>query len=87
MLFYFSWFELVLFCLLLCNQGLNSGPLLLQFFSGVDIQGSPGVTTLFVNNEKRDNKQCLLDTPRRVTVTKKSEKNLHIYKSHGIIKN
>ena len=46
-------------------------------------------------NEKRDNKQCLLDTPRRVRVTnkrlisehKKSEKNLHTYKSHGIIKN
>ena len=46
-------------------------------------------------NEKRDNKQCLLDTPRRVTVNnkrliskcKKSEKNMHIYKSHGIIKN
>ena len=51
--------------------------------------------TLTETNEKRDNKQCLLDTPRRVTVTnnrliskhKKSEKNLHIYKSHGIIKN
>ena len=47
------------------------------------------------NNEKRDNKQCLLDTPRRVTVNnkrliskhKKSEKNMHKYKSHGVIKN
>ena len=46
-------------------------------------------------NEKRDNKQCLLDTPSRVTVNnkrliskcKKSEKKMHIYKSHGIIKN
>ena len=47
------------------------------------------------DNEKRDNKQCLLDTPRRVTVNnkrliskfKKSEKNMNIYKCHGIIKN
>ena len=32
-------------------------------------------------NEKRDNKQCLLETPRRVTVNcKKSEKKMHIYK-------
>ena len=46
-------------------------------------------------NEKKDYKQCLLDTPRRVTVTNKrltskhikSEKKLHIYKSHGNIKN
>ena len=46
-------------------------------------------------NEKRDNKQCLLDTPRRVTVNNKrfisnvksQRKNMHIYKSHGIIKN
>ena len=45
--------------------------------------------------KKRGNKQCLLDTPRRVTVNNKrlisihikSEKNMHIYKSHGIIKN
>ena len=48
-----------------------------------------------IQNEKRDNKQCLLDTPRRVTVNnkrllskcKKSEKKKNIYKSHGIIKN
>ena len=48
-------------------------------------------------NEKRGNKQCLLDTPRRVTVNNKrlisihvhikSEKHMHIYKSHRIIKN
>ena len=46
-------------------------------------------------NEKRGNKQCLLDTPGRVTVNNKrlisihikSEKNMHIYKSHGIIEN
>ena len=45
------------------------------------------------SNEKRGNKQCLLDTPRRVTVNnkrliskhKKSEKSMHIYKSHRII--
>ena len=45
--------------------------------------------------KKTGNKQCLLDTPHRVTVNnkrliskrKKSEKNMHIYKSHGIIKN
>ena len=47
------------------------------------------------NNEKRDNKQCLLDTPRRVTVsnkrhikTQKSEKKYaYIQKPYGIIKN
>ena len=41
-------------------------------------------------NEERDNKQCLLDTPRRVTVNNKrfisnvksQRKNMHIYKSH-----
>ena len=46
------------------------------------------------NNEKRDNKKCLLDTPRRVTVTnkrlisehKKSEKNLHIYKTTALLR-
>ena len=46
-----------------------------------------------VKNEKRDNKQCLFDTPRRVTVNNKrllsnvksQRKNVHIYKSHGII--
>ena len=43
-----------------------------------------------VKNEKRDNKQCLLDTPRRVTFNNKRLKskgksqrnNVHIYKSH-----
>ena len=48
-----------------------------------------------IKNEKRGNKQCLLDTPRRVTVNNKrliskhikSEKNMHIYKSNDIIKN
>ena len=29
------------------------------------------VLLLFVYNEKRDNKQCLLDTPRMVTVNNK----------------
>ena len=41
-------------------------------------------------NEKRDNKQCLLDTPCRVTFNykrliskrKSQRKNMHIYKSH-----
>ena len=50
---------------------------------------------VIARNEKRGNKQCLLDTPRRVIVNnkrliskhKKSEKSMHIYKSHRIIKN
>ena len=53
---------------------------------------------LLNSNEKRDNKQCLFDTPPppcRVTVNskrlvskhKKQRKNMHIHKSHGIIKN
>ena len=58
---------------------------------------SNSITHATITNEKRGNKQCLLDTPppRRVTVNNKrlisihikSEKNMHIYKSHGIIKN
>ena len=50
------------------------------------------------DNEKKDKKQCLLDTPHKVTVNNKRlfiktqkvrEKNMHthVYKSQRIIKN
>ena len=64
----------------------------LQLLNSLD----PGLTLTYLTaraNEKRDNKQCLLDTPvtitnkRLISKHKKSEKKLHIYKSHGNIKN
>ena len=36
-----------------------------------------------ISNEKRDNKQCLLDTPRRVTVTNKRLKSKHNQRTNG----
>ena len=64
--------------------------------SGINQKHENYQTFFMLNSAENEkyNKQCLLDTPRRVTVNnkrlisthKKSEK-ICIYKSHGIIKN